>query len=230
MRRGISIACLLALAGCGSAGVNPIVREAISDLRETFGGAEAPSSEQAAPRTVTRAQLVAQDVAAVRARLQSDPGASLMYAVSANGGYVTYASSFGQTITLRGARVTATRGLGTDLLSMRTAANDPLTRAQPLASWPARVQIAYEFPAGGARGRIETYDCRFETGEQTRMTIAEVTYDGFQVSEYCAGATYSFENLHFVEASSGEVWRSLQWIGPEMELMDLEILIPYTGN
>ena len=62
------------------------------------------------------------------------------------------------------------------------------------------------------------------------MTILQVRYQGVQISETCAGPSGTFENLHFVDASSGAVWRSLQWVGPKMELLDLQILEPYTGG
>ena len=61
------------------------------------------------------------------------------------------------------------------------------------------------------------------------MTILEVTYRGVQISEDCVGPGGAFENLHFVD-SSGAVWRSLQWVGPTMDLLDIQVLEPYTGG
>ena len=62
------------------------------------------------------------------------------------------------------------------------------------------------------------------------MTILQVRYRGVQISEICTGPTGAFENLHFVDVVSGFVWRSLQWIGPKMDLVDLQVLEPYTGD
>ena len=61
------------------------------------------------------------------------------------------------------------------------------------------------------------------------MTILQVRYQGVQITEICTGPSGRFENLHFVD-SSGAVWRSLQWVGPKMDLVDLQILEPYTGD
>ena len=61
------------------------------------------------------------------------------------------------------------------------------------------------------------------------MTILQVRYQGVQIPEICIGAQDRFENLHFVDAS-GTVWRSLQWVGPKMPLVDLQILLSYTGD
>ena len=48
-------------------------------------------------------------------------------------------------------------------------------------------------------------------------------------SETCTGPSGSFENLHFAD-SSGAVWRRLQWVGPKMDLIDVQVLEPYTGG
>ncbi len=50
------------------------------------------------------------------------------------------------------------------------------------------------------------------------------------MSETCSNDEGSFENLHFAEAATGQVWRSLQWTGPQQGLVDLEIVLPYTGR
>ena len=153
-----------------------------------------------------------------------------MYAFAKNGPYVTFASPFMQQVTLLGSQVTGTRGLGTDLLSAWSTSPDPLARPIPPAGWPATVRRTYELPADGPRGRVVTYDCRFERGATREIVILQVRHAGVEISETCTGPAGSFENLHFADVSSGFVWRSLQWIGPAMPLLDLQIVDPYTGN
>ena len=92
------------------------------------------------------------------------------------------------------------------------------------------MQRVYELPGEGPQGQVVTFDCTFEKGVPAEMTILEVRYTGLQISEDCVGPSGRFENLHFVDASSGAVRRSLQWTGPKMELIDLQILEPYTGG
>jgi hypothetical protein len=154
-----------------------------------------------------------------------------MYAASANGGYVTYVSALRQEVTLHGAaQITGTRGLGTDLVSAWSSTPDPLSRPIQPSRWPSRVKRVYELPGEGPQGQIETFECSFERGEPAEMTILQIRYQGVQISETCAGPSGQFENLHFVDPSSGTIWRSLQWVGPKMELLDLQILEPYTGG
>jgi hypothetical protein len=228
MRRILALAALTALSGCGTGG-NPIFDAAMQEVSAYLPGRGEP--EPAAPaRRLTRADLDASNTAAIWARLESDPTPTLMYAVAANGGYVSFMSTFRQTVVLRGSLVTGTRGLGTDLMSAWSRGLDPVMQATPPARWPAGVERSYEFPAEGPIGRVETFDCRFERGRATEMTILDVRHRGVEFSEICTGPSGGFENLHFADASTGFVWRSLQWTGPTMELLDVQVLEPYTGD
>ena len=227
MTRWLALLATTALAACGSGGRDPIVQAAI----EEFGGFWAREDRVAEPppRVVTRADIVRADVAAIQARLEGDEFPTLMYAAASNGGYVTYVSALQQQIILRGAQIAGTRGLGTDLLSAWTETPDPLVHRTPPSRWPARLRRVYELPAEGPQGEIVSFDCYFEPAVPAEMTILQVRYQGVQIPEICAGPSGQFENLHFVD-SSGAVWRSLQWVGPKMDLVDLQILEPYTGD
>jgi hypothetical protein len=227
MNRWLALISLAALAACGSGGRDPIVQAALEEVGGFWGRED--RAPEAPPRVVTRADIERADVAAIQARLASDPSPTLMYAAASNGGYVTYSSALQQQITLRGARITGTRGLGTDLLSAWTETPDPLASQTPPASWPARVRRLYELPAEGPKGEVVAFDCYFEPAEPAEMTILQVRYQGVQIPEICAGPSGRFENLHFVD-SSGAVWRSLQWVGPKMPLIDMQVLEPYTGD
>jgi hypothetical protein len=77
-------------------------------------------------------------------------------------------------------------------------------------------------------GQIVSFDCVFEPVGAREMIILERRYRGVEISETCTGPTGTFENLHFADAQTGFVWRSLQWVGWQMELVDLQILEPYT--
>lgn len=228
IRVGSALALVAMLAGCGSGGPNPIVAEAMDAVRDRLPGAdEAPAGPP--PRAISRASIEESGAAAVLARLESDQAPSTLFAASENGGYVTYVSGFRQSITLRGSQITSTRGLGYDLLSAWSSAPDPLVRPVPPQAWPARVERSYEFRDHAPQGRIETYDCTFELGEVSEMTILGRSFRGVEVSEYCSGPHGRFENLHFADLGTGFVWRSLQWVGPEMDLIDLQVVEPYTG-
>jgi hypothetical protein len=221
-------ALVLLLAACSDDGVNPILGAVVDEVNPWS------SNDDAAPagggRRVTRAAINKADVATIRARLLIDSAPSYLFAVSSNGGYVTYATRLRQSLTLRGSQITGSRGLGYDLLSAWSSQPDPLARAIPPKQWPAQVSRSYEFPADSAQGRVENFRCTYEFGEVLDVVILEVRHRGVQVSETCEGETGSFENLHLADVSTGFVWRSLQWLGHQQGLVDMEIVLPYTGR
>jgi hypothetical protein len=226
MRRALP-ALLLLLAACSNEGINPIVGAAVREVNPLRGGVETPPQ---AGTPITREAINRADVAMIRIRLLGEESGAFMNAASDNGGYVTFASSLRQTVTMRGSRVTATRGLGYDLLSSTSSPDDPVVRPTPPSRWPARVTRSYEFPAWSPRGRIETFECRFEFGDVSEIVIIGDRHQGVEVSEYCSGPTGEFENLYFADIRDGFVWRSIQWLGPQQGLLDVEIVLPYTGR
>ncbi len=224
MRRTPLLALAFLAAACSNEGLNPIVGAALTEVNPF--GEEAPAKPAGQP--ITRAAVNRADVATIRARLLTDKSPSYLLAAANNGGYITYASALRQTLTLRGAWITGSRGLGWDLLSATSSQPDPLIQPIPPSRWPAQVTRSYEFSADGPQGRIETFTCTYEPGAAREITILEEVHRGVEMSETCTGPTGTFENLHLVDAG-GSVWRSLQWLGPQQGLIDLEIVLPYTG-
>lgn len=225
-RRSLAPLGLLALgllAACGSQ-KDPVLSEAMGALAGMWRTEPAAGPKQ----QVTRADIERSNVAAILARLESDARGTILYASADNNGFVTYVSPLLQQVTLKGAEVTGTRGLGTDLLSAWSSGNDPLVRPTPPGSWPSQVDRVFEFPAEGPQGRVERYRCTFERGDMSEMVVLQVRYTGLEMSETCTGAAGSFENLHFVDPATGAVRRSLQWIGPKMGHLDMQVLEPYT--
>ncbi|WP_112321011.1 YjbF family lipoprotein [Oceanibium sediminis] len=226
--------CLLALAGCSSGG-NPIVDAALErftgeDDAPTATGAPAPANAPRRSAGITRAAIEATGTAMIRGRLVEENSRSVLSGVTVNGPYVTYASRFGQLLTLNGSLITGSRGIGTDLLSLTPGANDPLVRARPVASWPATIRRTYRVPGPGPGGRAITVTCRYQPGETREIEIVEVIHKGQQVEEICSGDDVSFTNVHFADAENGFVWRSLQWLGPDQGFIDLEVLEPFTSD
>jgi len=222
-----ALALGLALAGCSNGQFNPIVDAAVQEI---LPGERAPEEAGPAKAPLTREQITRADVATIRARLLEDQTPTYLFAASDNGGYVTYSSGLRQNLTLRGSFITASRGLGFDLLSATSSRPDPLVTPIPPGQWPATVQRSYEFHAFAPQGRIETFQCRFELGAAREVVILQVRHAGVEISEHCQSPTRSFENLHLADPRTGFVWRSIQWLGPQQGMIDLEMVLPYTGR
>lgn len=226
-RLAVATLCL-ALAACSSGGgVNRIAKAAFESLKQRFERDDAAPASGGGQR-LTRAAVEATGLAMIRARLVSDAAPSLLAAQSDNGGYVTYATQLNQTLTLRGALITASRGLGHDLLSVEASASDPLVRATPLDRWPSSVTRVYRFPdLRLPGGKAITVRCTYVFGDPDTVTIVEVTHQGRQVGETCRGEDVEFQNLLLADAETGFVWRSLQWLGPRQGVIDMEVIEPY---
>jgi len=102
--------------------------------------------------------------------------------------------------------------------------------AIPPSRWPPEVERAYEFPTFAPQGRIESFTCRYTFGEVQEIVIVQVRHRGVVVTETCEGPSGSFENLHLADVETGFVWRSIQWVGPQQGLMELEVVVPFTGR
>ncbi|QHQ36691.1 YjbF family lipoprotein [Algicella marina] len=228
MGRFLAIA-LLALAACSSEGAGPITGALMERVKGALpGGDEEPKGPP--PIRLTRAMVDQAGTAMIRGGLLSENARSVFSAVTENRGFVTYASRFGQSLTLHGSLITGTRGMGRDLLSVTPDARDPLVVPTPVADWPASIGRRYVFPGNGPQGRVVEVRCRYTVEKPLEMEIVEVTHTGFQVREDCVGPDIAFQNQHFADGRSGFVWRSQQWIGDAQGTLDLEIVEPYTGG
>lgn len=124
-----------------------------------------------------------------------------MVQIETNRGYETYGSSDRRTITLNGGILTATRGLGEDIMSVDVSRVAPLIRG-------AREGSAY---------RIN----RSLDGEN--VTLEERTYcqikigaprDGLtEVLESCVADDLSYQNAYYI-APGGRIIESRQWHSP----------------
>jgi hypothetical protein len=223
-RVGALAALVLALAGCTQEGFNPIARAGADQLVARVR--PAPDAPATPPAVLTRQDIEATGVAAIRLRLVDGGRGSLFYGAVENAGVTTYATQLRESVGLRGSQVVSTRGLGTDLLRATSSADDPLARPVPPGQWPARVERTYEFPAHAPRGRIERYSCTFSYGEVRTIAILTAEHTGVEVTETCRGPAGEFQNLHFADLRSGFVWRSIQWTGPKQGLVDFEVIVP----
>lgn len=226
MRRGLATLVLaLALGACTSQGFNPIVVEAVNTVNPWGKPKAAPAG-----KPVSRADIDKADIAAIQARLVAQKASpTLLFAASNNGGYITYASSLRQTLTLRGSQVTASRGLGWDLLSAKSSQPDPIMQPMPIARWPRQVTRSYEFPRDHPEGRNEVFDCRFSFGDERQITILQQPHRVVEVIETCTGKDGTFQNQHFADSVTGFVWQSWQWLGPKQGVLEMSVVLPYTG-
>ncbi|MEM7614297.1 MAG: YjbF family lipoprotein [Pseudomonadota bacterium] len=227
-----ALCVILTACSSGSGGNTEIVRATLGKIVPWGSNDEAEAEAEAATPTprLTRAAVEAAGTPILRVRLEAEDGRSVMAAQAANGGYVNYVSRFGQSVTAQGALITASRGLGFDLLSVEAdAADDPLVTPRPIEDWPARVMRIYRFPGNGPDGEVLRVTCRYAPGDTLELEIVEVTHQGQQIVETCVGDGIRFDNDLFADVETGFVWRSLQWVGPQQGRLDIEVVAPIGG-
>ena len=194
-------------------------------------GAERAGGRRPPPRVVTRADIVRADVAAIQARLEADPSPTLMYAAAVE-------------------RRLCHLRLGA------AAADHPARRRRspaPAASAPTCCRPGPRRPTrwrGRCRRRAGRRGCGGSTSCPPRGRRGEIVdlrlplrAGGAGGDDHPAGALPGRADPRDLRRrrpassrtctssiSSGAVWRSLQWVGPKMDLVDLQILEPYTGD
>lgn len=229
VRRSIAAIALIGLlSACSSGGGQSVSGVVLGKVKERFLAKK--EVKKSGGGKLTRAAIEKSGGSAIYIRLKGDKGRTFMSAVSVHAPYVTFISRFGQSITLNGNFVTASRGMGADLLAASSSAGDPLVRSTPIADWPARVTRRLEHPGDGPAGTVQNYVCTSQVGQTTRHEIVEVVHDLVEITETCKNQDITFENVYFADQKTGFVWRSKQWLGVGQGWVDLEIIEPYTGG
>jgi len=151
----------------------------------------------------------------------------LLFARSLNDDYVTYASQLQQTLTLRGSLITASRGIDTDLLALRSDIDDPVAVLTMPKDWPSNISRDYHMPGDGPSGIVYSVTCQLEAGSAYELALLDKVFET-QIMQYmCDGDDVSFINTHLVDAT-GQILQSSQWLGPRQGSIEIDVLEPFT--
>lgn len=212
----------LGLGACSTSG--PTLLERIGGLaKSTLAGSE----EEAGPQ-MTRAQLNQIPYAVIAISTEGRPRAFLV-PLSDNDGYLNYRDAAGNAVVMFGGAVTGTESLGHDLEAVRLDPLDPVAHPTPLARWPERIQREYRYARRDLPSYGITLDCVFTRVARERIVIVEVSYDLVRVNETCTNAERQVSNTYWVQEATGFIWKSKQWIGPEIGYATIEIIRRYAG-
>ncbi len=234
MMRALNIALIaVLLTGCSSGGgTNPVLSAVWQKIKPgSRAAARELQAEQAArtPIVLTFQKIQDTGLAIIRARVGDDTRGALLYARSLNDDYVTYASQLQQTLTLRGSLITASRAIDTDLLALRSDANDPVAVLTKPADWPAQVSRDYHIAGDGPSGTVYSVTCQLTEGPAFELELLDKVFDTQIMQDKCSGDGVSFTNIHLVQAN-GQILRSAQWLGPQQGTIEIDILEPFTTD
>ena len=220
---GLALAIAGVLAGCSSSGDNTFRRLGGLVKASYFGG-----EEPERPPELTRAQLNEIPFATIALRLGDGPRTFLV-PLADNGGYLNYLGSGGRGLVMLGGAVTGTQALGQDLEAVGHQPDDPVAHPTPLAGWPGQVWRDYQFAQRSGAQYSITLVCVFERLVRETIDIVEINFEVVRISEVCTNARRQVVNTYWVEAETGFIWKSKQWLGPHLEQATIEIIRPYGG-
>jgi hypothetical protein len=220
---GLAVAMAAGLGACSSTGDSSIGKIGALTKASIFG---APERER--PPELTRAQLDEIPSATIALAFGDGPRTFLV-PLADNGGYLNYLGSGGQGLVIFGGAVTGTQALGQDLEAVRHQPDDPVAHPTPVAGWPRQVYRDYQFAQRDGADYSITLSCEFERLVSETIEIIEVNFDVVRISEVCTNARRQVTNTYWVEADTGFIWKSEQWLGPNILQPTIEIIRPYSG-
>ena len=138
--------------------------------------------------------------------------------VGRNGSVSTWGDGAGGTVSLSGGVLTATRGLGADLMEADLRGVRPA-----LASGRSGARYARRMGhlAGDGRLRTAAYACLLQAFGAERLALQGLSLPVTKWIETCEGTEHRFANIYWRDAR-GRIWRSEQWVGPEAGMIVLE--------
>lgn len=222
----LGLGCLGLLTACNSSNDGLIARS-LPILASGIFGSDEPEAPKART-TVTRAALNAVPFATITiAPVTAEDRKTFIVAVANNNGYVSYQEPGGRSVVLFGSLLTSTNGLGIDLAATKKQIDDPIAVKTPVLDWPGVVVRNYQISLG-SRPNIEiTVTCTLQIVAKETIEIVELNFDVTRVQETCRNTRREFANTYWV-GDDGQVWKSVQWAGPELGQLVIETVRPFS--
>ncbi|MEM0991228.1 MAG: YjbF family lipoprotein [Pseudomonadota bacterium] len=217
---------LFMLGACSSSGTSLTERLAPELFDLVLGDDEV---DPAVTQPLPRAALVQIPFPTISLQTEDDGPIGYAVAQEVNGPYVIYRDSVRRGVTMAGGLVTGTAGLGRNVKAVKTQANDPVAVPTALSDWPARVTRSYQFSRRGAADFDITVTCSYAHIAEERVVIFEVFYILDRIVENCTNGIRTFENTHWVDADTGFIWQSRQWLGPRQDQYLIKIIRRYVA-
>ncbi len=227
MRCGWLLGLCLVLAGCGSqrADEGGLVRQIGGSLRGAAGVFGPRAAVPDMPPALTPALLAGIGSPVMVVRIGPPDQVAGFLPVAANGEVLTWSTQDERiTLAFTGGTLTATRGLGDDLLTADTGE----LRAR-LASGESGLAVRVHRYIGGENEVVSAaFRCRVIDAGPDPAQLPFETRPARLFIERCTGVEHSFENRYW--RADGIVLRSEQWIGPGERRLLTRIAFPPEGG
>lgn len=203
-RRGLlaALSALVLLASCGSQQTERVIS---IDLLRNILRRPAPVAQVSLGAIQNAVSKTSEPLElAVR---EDEKGWAFYVAIGSNAGFDTYGNDQRQTMTLRRGIVTATRGLGDDLMSSDISQTAALIAARR-AGQGTRIM---RFLDGEDQTREIVMTCSVTRGDAAPVALGEVNTTATAMTETCRSGSRTITNTFLVDAS-GRSLGSRQWL------------------
>ena len=225
LRLAVTLSLVLQLGACTS-GDNTLFERIGSLARHSISGSSAAPADPAP--AMTRAEL--DRIPYATAAFSKAGGARvILVPVVDNGGYLNYRDPGGDSVIMFGGAISGSESLGFDLQAVQHHPRDPIAHQMPLADWPGRLSRVYEFLQRDLGRYVIALDCVYEPAVPEKIEIFELIFDLMRVNEVCTNAERQVINSYWVDVETGFIWKSEQWVGPQVGHVTVEIIRPYSG-
>lgn len=222
MTRVLAILTLLALGACGQAtGDDPY----LAAFQQFRGGLFNRGAAETVGFTATRASLAEAGITqpVLVARLP-DAGISVgLLEYRTTRGVTIWRSLDGNTLSTASGFLRNTRGFGTDLHSLET---DALRDAMQRGGSGEYSRVFRALDGEGRLVAVRLY-CSLTPAGAERVDVLGRAYDTQRFSETCRADGVRdpvFVNTYW-RGRGGEIWKSRQWVGPELGYAELERVV-----
>jgi hypothetical protein len=166
------------------------------------------------PPQITRAQIEAVGRPAVFVTIPRAGSAVAAFELTQNRGFKTYMGGDQSTITLQNDIITATRGLGVDLIAQDLSISPS---ALFTGTFPKTYKRRQRHLTG--EGTLATFEftCAIIPAEKNEtITVFDANHPVRQFTELCQNTQRAFQNSYWVDLASGIVWQSHQSVSKEV--------------
>ena len=211
----LALSSLVLVGACGNqTDQGNLLKTATTTAKAKFKQRRA--SKTATPATPDVAKMVSESLARTSKPLtivvvENRNSIAILTQIENNGAYRTWASADRRSVTTTRGIITATRGLGFDLMSADVSNSLPLIKARRSGA----TNRTLRFLDGENQTIATTYACNTKVGGSLTIAIGEVKSPAQTVTETCRAGSVSFENTYQV-SPSGYVLQSRQWLGPNI--------------
>lgn len=222
-----ALAALL-LAGCGQRSDNFLEQLATESINQIAGIGRTPAPPPPLP---TRAQLEQLPGPMLALGFADTPGIGFMTAVNATpDGYITYRDRTRRSVIMRGGLVTGLQGFRFDLSSVKTQRDDPVVHQTPVADWPSSFYRNYQFSQKSIPDFQISVRCRIAPAGRETIVVIEKPHEVTRLQEECANDRRKFVNVYWADERTGFIWKSVQWIGPRIQPLTIEVVRPHPAG